>query len=290
MRIATYMHGDRHQVGLVSEDGQSLETLEVAPEVARLGVLGLIQTYGDAAQIAAVPRRAPIALDSVRLLAPIPRPQRNIFCVGRNYHAHAKELSGSVFKASNTDPAAWPIVFTKVPETVIAHGDDVILPVGITDQVDYEAELAIVIGKGGKNISQAEAMNHVWGYTIVNDVTARDVQMRHQQWDLGKSFDTFCPMGPWLVTADSLDASNTRVRCWVNDELRQEGHTRDLIFDLPTLIETCSRGITLYPGDVIATGTPAGVGMGFNPPRYLKAGDRVRIEIDGIGTLENAFG
>src|SRR5690606_29564417 len=139
MRIATYMHGDRHQVGLVSEDGQSLETLEVAPEVARLGVLGLIQTYGDAAQIAAVPRRAPIALDSVRLLAPIPRPQRNIFCVGRNYHAHAKELSGSVFKASNTDPAAWPIVFTKVPETVIAHGDDVILPVGITDQVDYEA-------------------------------------------------------------------------------------------------------------------------------------------------------
>lgn len=290
MRIATYMHGDRHQVGLVSEDGQSLETLEVAPEVARLGVLGLIQTYGDAAQIAAVPRSAPIALDSVRLLAPIPRPQRNIFCVGRNYHAHAKELSGSVFKASNTDPAAWPIVFTKVPETVIAHGDDVILPVGITDQVDYEAELAIVIGKGGKNISQAEAMNHVWGYTIVNDVTARDVQMRHQQWDLGKSFDTFCPMGPWLVTADSLDASNTRVRCWVNDELRQEGHTRDLIFDLPTLIETCSRGITLYPGDVIATGTPAGVGMGFNPPRYLKAGDRVRIEIDGIGTLENAFG
>lgn len=241
MRIATYMHGDRHQVGLVSEDGQSLETLEVAPEVARLGVLGLIQTYGDAAQIAAVPRRAPIALDSVRLLAPIPRPQRNIFCVGRNYHAHAKELSGSVFKASNTDPAAWPIVFTKVPETVIAHGDDVILPVGITDQVDYEAELAIVIGKGGKNISQAEAMNHVWGYTIVNDVTARDVQMRHQQWDLGKSFDTFCPMGPWLVTADSLDASNTRVRCWVNDELRQDGHTRDLIFDLPTLIETCSR-------------------------------------------------
>lgn len=289
MRIATYMHGDQHQVGLVSEDGLSLETLEVAPEVARQGTLGLIQTYGDSAQLAAVPRSAPIALDSVRLLAPIPRPQRNIFCVGRNYHAHAKELSGSVFKASNTDPAAWPIVFTKVPETVIAHGDDVILPTGITEQVDYEAELAIVIGKGGKNISQADAMSHVWGYTIVNDVTARDVQMRHQQWDLGKSFDTFCPMGPWLVTADTLDASDTRVRCWVNDELRQEGHTRDLIFDLPTLIETCSRGITLYPGDVIATGTPAGVGMGFNPPRYLKAGDRVRIEIDGIGTLENAF-
>jgi len=219
----------------------------------------------------------------------VPRPRRNIFCVGRNYHAHAKELSGSVFKANNTDPAAWPIVFTKVPETVIAHGEDVILPVGITEQIDYEAELAIVIGNGGKNISKADAMSHVWGYTIVNDVTARDVQMRHQQWDLGKSFDTFCPMGPWLITADSFDATNTRVRCWVNDELRQDGQTRDLIFDLPTLIETCSRGITLYPGDIIATGTPAGVGMGFNPPRYLKSGDCVRIEIDGIGTLENTF-
>jgi 2-keto-4-pentenoate hydratase/2-oxohepta-3-ene-1,7-dioic acid hydratase in catechol pathway len=149
--------------------------------------------------------------------------------------------------------------------------------------------LAIVIGKGGKNIGKAEAMRHVWGYTIVNDVTARDVQMRHQQWDLGKSFDTFCPMGPWLVTADTFNGADTRVRCWVNDELRQEGQTQNLIFDLPTLIETCSRGITLYPGDIIATGTPAGVGMGLNPPRYLKPGDRVRIEIDGIGTLENTF-
>ena len=209
--------------------------------------------------------------------------------MGRNYHEHAKELSGSVFKSNNADPAAWPIVFTKVPETVIGHGDDVVLPAGITEQIDYEAELAIVIGKGGKNINKADALSHVWGYTIVNDVTARDVQMRHQQWDLGKSFDTFCPMGPWVVIANTLDATNTRVRCWVNDELRQDAHTRDLIFDLPTLIETCSRGITLYPGDVIATGTPAGVGMGFKPPRYLKSGDRVRIEIDGIGTLENGF-
>jgi len=289
MRIATYVQNQQRHVGVVSEDGLTVQALDVPAELAELGVLGLIQHYGEAAQLEGLGRRAATPLDSVQLLAPIPRPRRNIFCVGRNYHAHAKELSGSVFKANNTDPAAWPIVFTKVPETVIAHGDDVILPVGITEQVDYEAELAIVIGKGGKNISQADALDHVWGYTIVNDVTARDVQMRHQQWDLGKSFDTFCPMGPWVVTANAFNAADTRVRCWVNDELRQEGQTRDLIFDLPTLIETCSRGITLYPGDVIATGTPAGVGMGFNPPRYLKAGDRVRIEIDGIGTLENAF-
>lgn len=289
MRIATYMQDQQRYVGVVSEDGQTVQALDIKPELAQHGVLGLIEACGEPSGLAQLGRAAPIPLDSVKLLAPIPRPRRNIFCVGRNYHAHAKELSGSVFKANNNDPAAWPIVFTKVPETVIAHGDDVTLPTGITDQIDYEAELAIVIGKGGKNISKTEAMSHIWGYTIVNDVTARDVQMRHQQWDLGKSFDTFCPMGPWLVTADTFDATRTRVRCWVNDELRQDGQTQDLIFDLPTLIETCSRGITLHPGDVIATGTPAGVGMGFNPPRYLKSGDHVRIEIDGIGTLENHF-
>jgi 2-keto-4-pentenoate hydratase/2-oxohepta-3-ene-1,7-dioic acid hydratase in catechol pathway len=147
----------------------------------------------------------------------------------------------------------------------------------------------VVIGKGGKNISQADAMSHVFGYTVVNDVTARDVQMRHQQWDMGKSFDTFCPMGPWIVTADEVDGRNTRVRCWVNGELRQDGPTENMIFDIPTLIETISRGITLYPGDVIATGTPAGVGMGLNPPRYIAKGDVIRVEIDGVGSIENRF-
>ena len=289
MRIATYMKDQQRHVGLVSEDGLVVQPLDVSPDVAAQGVMGLIEHYGEPSRLSELGRGQATPLDAVKLLAPIPRPRRNVFCVGRNYHAHAKELSDSVFKANTGDPAAWPIVFTKVPESVIAHGDDVLLPADVTEQVDYEAELAIVIGKGGKNISKADALSHVWGYTIVNDVTARDVQMRHQQWDLGKSFDTFCPMGPWLITADAFDATNTRVRCWVNEELRQEGETRDLIFDLPTLIETCSRGITLYPGDIIATGTPAGVGMGFNPPRYLKAGDRVRIEIDGLGTLENTF-
>lgn len=290
MRIATYTKDQQRYVGVVSDDALTVQALlDIPPGTTEHGVLGLIQAFADPARLATVNRAAAVPLDSVKLLAPVPRPRRNIFCVGRNYHAHAKELSGSVFKANNADPAAWPIVFTKVPETVIAHGEDVILPAGITEQIDYEAELAIVIGKGGKNISKADAMSHVWGYTIVNDVTARDVQMRHQQWDLGKSFDTFCPMGPWLITADAFDATDTRVRCWVNDELRQDGQTRDLIFDLPTLIETCSRGISLYPGDIIATGTPAGVGMGFNPPRYLKSSDRVRIQIDGIGTLENTF-
>ncbi len=159
----------------------------------------------------------------------------------------------------------------------------------VSSQIDYESELAVVIGRGGRDISRSRAMDHVFGYTVVNDVSARDVQVRHQQWDLGKSFDTFCPMGPCIVTADELDGRDTRVRGWVNGELRQDGHTRDLIFDIATLIETCSRGITLYPGDVIATGTPSGVGMGFSPPKWLRSGDVVRVEIDGIGAIENHF-
>jgi len=174
--------------------------------------------------------------------------------------------------------------------------DAVRLPgAAVSVQIDYESELAVVIGRGGRDIAKSRAMDHVFGYTIVNDVTARDVQMRHQQWDLGKSFDTFCPMGPWIVTADELDGRATRVRGWVTPnggsaELRQDGWTKDMIHDIPTLIETCSRGITLYPGDVIATGTPAGVGMGLKPPQWLKAGDKVRIEIDGVGVIENGFG
>jgi 2-keto-4-pentenoate hydratase/2-oxohepta-3-ene-1,7-dioic acid hydratase in catechol pathway len=236
-----------------------------------------------------VPTGEPVALADVRLEAPLPLPRRNLWCVGRNYHAHAKELSASVFKANSADTQSWPIIFTKVPETVVGPHDEVRMPGEASAQIDYEAELAIVIGRGGLNISRERALEHVFGYTIVNDVTARDVQMRHQQWDLGKSFDTFCPMGPWIATADSFDGTDTRVRCWVNGELRQDARTTDLIFDIPTLIETCSRGITLLPGDVIATGTPAGVGMGMTPPRWLKSGDVVRIEIDGLGAIENRF-
>lgn len=289
MRIATFvMNGDRH-VGLVSPDGLQVTPFDLPAQQARDGALALIEAHA-----AGLPLPKPlgnsVALASVQLEAPLPRPRRNLWCVGRNYHAHAKELSATVFKDSSADPQAWPIVFTKVPECVIGPRDDVQLPgASISAQIDYEAELAVVIGRGGKNITRADAMRHVFGYTIVNDVTARDVQMRHQQWDMGKSFDTFCPMGPWIVTADELDGRATRVRCWVNGELRQDGPTENMIFDIPTLIETISRGITLHPGDVIATGTPAGVGMGLNPPRYIQSGDVIRIEVDGIGEIENRF-
>nr|WP_315229017.1 fumarylacetoacetate hydrolase family protein [uncultured Limnohabitans sp.] len=289
MRIATYRYQDQRHVGQVSADGQTVTAFDVPADVAEHGALRLIETVMAGGTLPALTAQT-VAVADVKLEAPIPLPRRNIWCVGRNYHEHAKELSTSVFKDSNTNTQAWPIVFTKVPECVVGPFDDVVLPgAAVSDQIDYESELAVIIGHGGKNIAAADAMKHIYGYTIVNDVTARDVQMRHQQWDMGKSFDTFCPMGPWLVTADELDGTHTRVRGIINGEQRQDGPTENMIFDIPTLIETISRGITLYPGDIIATGTPAGVGMGLKPPRYLKAGDVVRVEIDGIGHIENKF-
>lgn len=288
MRIATYLIEGRRQVGLVSADGQTITALDVPADQADRGALSLIEALAAGGQIP--PKgSATVKVADVELDAPLPKPRRNLWCVGRNYHAHAKELSASVFKDNAAKTDEWPIVFTKVPECVVGPHDDVLVPSEVSTQIDYEAELAVVIGKGGKNITRAAAMDHVFGYTVVNDVTARDVQMRHGQWDMGKSFDTFCPMGPWIVTADEFDGTKTRVRCWVNGELRQDGPTENMIFDIPTLIETISRGISLYPGDVIATGTPAGVGMGMSPPRYLKAGDVVRVEIDQLGAIENKF-
>ncbi len=289
MRIATFLLDGKRQVGQVSADGQQIVPFQLSAESAQRGALPLIETLAAGGSLPPL-AGAPIALSAVKLEAPLPVPRRNIWCVGRNYEAHAKELQASVFKGNDANPVSWPIVFTKVPECVVGPHDEVQLPgAAASEQIDYEAELAVVIGKGGKNISRAEALSHVFGYTVVNDVTARDVQMRHQQWDMGKSFDTFCPMGPWIVTADELDGTRTRVRCWVNGELRQDGPTENLIFDIPTLIETISRGITLYPGDVISTGTPAGVGLGMKPPCFLKSGDVVRIEIDGLGVIENKF-
>jgi 2-keto-4-pentenoate hydratase/2-oxohepta-3-ene-1,7-dioic acid hydratase in catechol pathway len=288
MKIAAYLDRGRPAVGIVSSDLQSVLPLEL-PELERpRGALPVVELLASGTPMPAT--GAPVALDAVQLLAPLPRPRRNLFCVGKNYHAHAKEFAGSGFDSSaksGGDIPAAPIIFTKVPECVIANGDAIVVPAEVSTAIDYEAELAVVIGRGGRRIRKQDAMDHVFGYTIVNDVTARDWQSRHQQWDMGKSFDTFCPMGPWLVSADELDGTRTHLRCWVNGELRQDAATSDLIFDIPTLIETLSAGITLFPGDVIATGTPVGVGIGFKPPKYLQPGDVVRIEIDGIGVLEN---
>jgi 2-keto-4-pentenoate hydratase/2-oxohepta-3-ene-1,7-dioic acid hydratase in catechol pathway len=236
-------------------------------------------------------RKAPLAsADDLRLLAPIPRPARNIFCVGKNYHEHAKEFAQSGFDATAKEIVPeHPVVFTKQPTSVCGPGDKIPAHLDDTHSVDYEGELAVVIGKGGRGISMGKAMGHVFGYTIVNDVTSRQLQQKHRQWAIGKGIDGFCPMGPAVVTADEIgDHREMRLRTWINGELRQDASVKDLIFDVPTLIATISRYITLEPGDIIATGTPAGVGIGFTPPRFLRKGDRIKIEITGLGVLENA--
>jgi 2-keto-4-pentenoate hydratase/2-oxohepta-3-ene-1,7-dioic acid hydratase in catechol pathway len=225
------------------------------------------------------------------LLAPIEHPRRNLFCVGKNYSEHAKEFNRSGFDASsNSDLPEYPVLFSKPASTIVGPGAIIPNHSKVTSQLDYEVELAVIIGKGGTGITEQNAMDHVWGYTIVNDVTARDLQKMHRQWFLGKSLDGFCPMGPYAVTADEIDGSALDIKCWVNDEIRQDSNTAHLIFDIPRLIATISAGIELQPGDVIATGTPAGVGIGFNPPRFLASGDRLRLYISGIGELNNTIG
>jgi 2-keto-4-pentenoate hydratase/2-oxohepta-3-ene-1,7-dioic acid hydratase in catechol pathway len=287
MRIASWSWGGRPYAGLISPDGQEATPLAVAD--AERGTLWLIRALVDGRALP--PEAGPrLPTAAITLRAPLPRPRRNLLCVGRNYRSHAAELATSVFRDQVEKDVAWPMVFSKVPETVVGPHDAVRLPGRhVSEQIDYESELAVVIGRPGRDIARSRAMDHVFGYTVVNDVSARDVQVRHGQWHLGKSFDTFCPMGPWIATADEVDGRATRVRGWVNGELRQDANTRDMIFDIPRLIEDCSRGITLHPGDIIATGTPAGVGMGFAPPKWLRHGDVVRIEIDGIGAIENRF-
>jgi 2-keto-4-pentenoate hydratase/2-oxohepta-3-ene-1,7-dioic acid hydratase in catechol pathway len=286
MKIATFRHRGRRQVGLVDTAAGTLTPLAIAN--VDDGALALLDLLASGAPLPA-PSGAAVALDPAVLEAPLPRPRRNVFCVGLNYRSHAAELAARGFNGARSvddliPPA--PVVFSKVPESVIGPGAAIEIP-ATSSAIDYEAELAVVIGRAGKSIARAAAMQHVWGHTIVNDVTARDLQKRHQQWLIGKSCDTFCPMGPWIASRDEFDADRTPVRLWVNDELRQDGNTSDLVFDVAAIIESLSSTITLRPGDVIATGTPAGVGMGFDPPRWLRRGDRVRIEIGGIGRLDN---
>jgi 2-keto-4-pentenoate hydratase/2-oxohepta-3-ene-1,7-dioic acid hydratase in catechol pathway len=283
LRIATFQVGGERRVGVVDEQRQTVTPFDLSADEAQDGLLALIGRD-------VLPRTLnPIPLREVTLEAPIPRPKRNIFCVGKNYHEHAKEFASSGFDSSAAQGTVpqYPIIFSKVPECVVAHRAPVFFYKSVSSAIDYEAELAVIIGKGGRGISKKDALDHVWGYTIINDVTARDLQGKHSQWLIGKSQDTFGPMGPWAVTRDEIDLQNCHVKCWINDELRQNSNTASLIFDVPTLIATISEGITLMPGDIIATGTPAGVGIGFKPPKYLVSGDVMKVEISGIGILEN---
>ena len=295
MKLVSFAYRRISHIGILTDDGATIVNLTVAaPKLptdmtdiiaAAPGILPALEkaerTQKEGARLNA---------SRVKLNAPIPVPRRNVLCVGKNYYDHAHEFDKSGFNATAGTSAIpdCPIIFTKAPSSVIGPGDDIPGHLDPTKSVDYEVELAVVIGKGGRKISKKDALKHVFGYTIVNDVTARHLQSKHKQWFLGKSIDGFCPMGPWLVTADEVgQVKKLFVESRINGEVRQRAQVKDLIFDIPTLIATLSRSMTLQPGDIIATGTPAGVGIGFKPPKFLKKGDVCTLAIDGLGVLEN---
>lgn len=283
MKLATVRYEGAQRIGIVDVTGERIALLS-AEHRDMVELIGVDTAVLEADATTTVP------LSQVTLLAPIPRPRRNIMCVGKNYSEHAREFARSGYESGavlGKDVDDHPALFSKLPSTVIGPGAEIELHQDVTGKVDYEAELALVIGKGGRSISKQDAYSHIWGYTILNDVTARDLQRNHKQWFLGKSLDTFAPMGPWIVSTEELDPENLQISCTVNGQERQDANTRDLIFDIPTLIATLSAGTTLEAGDIIATGTPAGVGIGLDPPQFLAPGDEVSVTISSIGVLTN---
>lgn len=283
MKLVTYQHNDRTGIGAVSGEGL-VDLSAVARDMLNLikmGAEGLAQAQ---ALVAEATETKP--LNAVRLLPPIPNPPRNVMCLGLNYAEHAAE--GAAAKGQELELPEYPMVFTKATTAINGPYDPIPYDASVSTEIDWEAELGVIIGQTGKNIPESEAMAYVFGYTVINDVSARDLQWRHKQFFKGKSLDGACPMGPWIVTADAVpDVHNLRLMTHVNGEVKQDSNTRNMIFNVPTTIAHLSNGMTLLPGDIIATGTPSGVGFARRPPEYLRPGDVVECEIEGIGTIRN---
>ena len=240
-------------------------------------------------EIVASPKTTPILLNQARLKAPIPRPRKNVFCVGWNYLEHFSEGAAALQDAREL--LQWPVFFSKAPTAVTGPYDAIPYDASVSTQLDWEVELGVIIGRAGKNIATADAMSYVFGYTVINDITWRDIQRRHGgQWDKGKSLDGTCPMGPCIVTADALEPNNLDIECRVSNITKQKSNTRHLYFKIPRLIHDLSIGQTLEPGDVISTGTPEGVGFARHPPEWMQPGDLLETEIAGIGVMRNPIG
>lgn len=282
MKLVTYHHNGRMSIGAVQ--GENIIDLSaVATSMLHLveaGAEGLAQAQGyigTAQQL--------IPLESVSLQAPIPRPTRNVMCLGLNYADHAEETYAT--QGRQTQLPEFPIVFTKATTAVNGPYDDIPFDAAVSEKIDWEVELGVIIGRYGRNIPRQQAMDYVFGYTVINDVTARDLQRQHRQYFKGKSLDGFCPMGPWIVTADALDPGQLRLTSRVNSVTKQDSSTQHMLFAIPDIIAHLSRGMTLLPGDIIATGTPSGVGFARQPPEFLKPGDVVECEVENVGVIKN---
>jgi 2-keto-4-pentenoate hydratase/2-oxohepta-3-ene-1,7-dioic acid hydratase in catechol pathway len=284
VKLITYRYKGETTIGAVSEVDTVVPLTAVAGDMLsliELGSDGLARAKAALGQLAGA-----VALEQVSLLAPIPHPPRNIMCLGKNYVAHAEES----FRAwgDRVELPEFPIIFTKATTAVNAPFEDIPYDPAVSDMIDFEAELAVIISRSGRNISRAEALSHVYGYTVMNDISARDLQRRHKQFFKGKSLDGSAPLGPWIVTADEIeDPQNLHITCSVNGVLKQDSNTSLMIFDIAETIVQLSKGMTLLAGDIIATGTPSGVGFARTPPEFLRPGDEIACTVESIGTIRN---
>ena len=293
MRIATCSYNDQTHLAIVQDESVLLATASQQWPDDISSMLQLIDAGEKSLQIlkkilADAKATDWISLNKVVLHSPIPRPRQNIMCLGWNYIEHVEETSGKALEAPKLPK--YPIVFTKSANSMNGPFANIPVDLEVSNKMDWEVELAVIIGKSGQGIARENALEHVFGYSIINDVSARDIQKRHKQFFVGKSFTGACPMGPWIVTADEIpDPQNLNLKSWVNEELKQNSNTQFQIFDVATVIETLSKGMELEAGDIIATGTPSGVGYVRNPPEYLLPGDVVECEIEKIGKISNSI-
>lgn len=286
MKLATISDNGKIKAGMIV--GEEFICCDEGKN-ANTAVLAMISS-GNISEWQAMLEKAPRKkLSEIKILAPIPYLLRDMICVGKNYYAHAKEFFDSGFDATQKETIpSEPIIFTKAMTSLIGPDDAIDTSIDPTGSVDYEGELGVVISKTARRVAKNDWQDYVFGYVIINDVTSRELQKKHNQWTIGKGLDTFGPMGPYIVTKDEIDdLPSMRIQTLVNDEVRQQAEVRDLIFDIPTLIETLTLTGTLLAGDIIATGTPVGVGIGFSPPKFLKSGDKVTINVTGLGSLTN---
>lgn len=289
MIFCTFEMKGIERIGIVSKDKNKVIPIDGILELLGINMLEFIKNFTD--EYKAIINRAiegddGIPIEAVKVLAPIPNPLRGVICLGKNYKEHVNEVKSLIDQ--NFEIPEFPIYFEKLVDRCPGDGDIISSHETETDFLDYEVELAVIIGKEGKNIPIDKVEEYIFGYTILNDISARDVQKKHIQWFRGKSLDGTCPLGPWIVYKEELSfPPQLKIQTYINGELRQSGNTADLIFDIPYIISDFSKGITLKPGDIISTGTPAGVGMGFNPPKTLKSGDEIKCVIEKIGVLTN---
>jgi 2-keto-4-pentenoate hydratase/2-oxohepta-3-ene-1,7-dioic acid hydratase in catechol pathway len=287
VKLVTYELNGESAVGIINEGSFIVPLKALVPNM--LALIDKSEEGLNSAHQYWLESTVTIPLENVNLLAPIPVPRRNIMCLGKNYAAHAAETQRAW--GDKTELPQYPLIFNKATTTVNGPYDDIPYDASISTAIDYEAELAVVIGRRVKNLCRAEAMDAIFGYMVMNDLTARDLQRRHKQFFKGKSLDGHAPMGPWIITADELpDPHDLRVSCHVNDVLKQDDYTSKMIFDIPEIIAQLSLGMTLLPGDIIATGTPSGVGFARTPPEFLQPGDIVECTVEGIGTIRNRIG